>query len=167
MRTYRSTRHVVDGPESINDSLRLSTCAGNILWDGSRATAPTRCSTYVRHVEARLVWRQCLSCNWPRGQRRWCTDANPQQAQFYARSSGGRDESASHMTAELCKCTCECHGLARAGGTYRETFTANPKRAVYCSSRWGSVTQITRHVSTFAPPPPHAAPPPPHLRSIA
>jgi hypothetical protein len=46
-----------------------------------------------------LAWH-CPSCYRGRGG----TDANPQQAQFHARRSGGRDDSAFHLTVELCAC---------------------------------------------------------------
>jgi hypothetical protein len=87
-----------------------SLCTGNILMGpGSCATAPTRCSTPYG------LRRQCLSCNRVDGADGALTPTRNKPS-FTPRRSGGRDESASHMTTELCACARARGPSRRAGG---------------------------------------------------
>ena len=75
----------------------------------------------------------------PCARGRWCTDANPQKAlqpSFSPRRSGGRDESASHMTVELCACA-RAMDSSRGG---RKTLLPTLKRlAPTLPVGWGAV----------------------------
>jgi hypothetical protein len=105
--------------------MRLSTHAG-FSWHPGAAhglqacTSPTRCIRPHR--------RQWPSCNRVSGAASWCTPTH-NKSSFAPRRSGGRDESASHMTVELCAMCYVCVPGIRAGGrTEMLLQSLNPRR---------------------------------------
>jgi hypothetical protein len=75
-----------------------------------------------------VIWRQCLSCNRVDG----ADGALTQRAQFLPPTQGGRDESTSRITVELCACA-RARGPSR--GTYIETLLQTLPKAVATDTR--------------------------------
>jgi hypothetical protein len=116
VRARRSTRPV-DG-DGRTDSLRLSTCAGNIYRYGTRELRFIAPTYALQHA----IWRQCLSCNRV-DEADGALTPTRNKPSFTPRRSGGRDESASHMNTELCACA-RARGPSR--GRYREALLVGP-----------------------------------------
>ena len=74
------------------------------------------------------------------------------QPSFTPRRSEGRDQSASHMTVELCACA---RAMDSSRGTYKRDVTANPKRLPCSILRLAGTTPRTppywRRLNTYRP----------------
>jgi hypothetical protein len=91
----------------------------NVYIAGTPVTSSWRPGAGHQHPNAtrHAVWEaqrpSCYREGGADGVLMHCTDANPQKAQFHARSSGGRDESVSHTTVRravrMHACVYTCH----------------------------------------------------------
>ena len=110
------------------DSLRLSTCAGNILTarPGAGLQHPNATRHAIREATSQLLPRG-------RGTRCTCTDANPQPS-YTPRRSGSREggECVRYIPVEPAHVRVPWNRVAR--GTYRETLlqTLSGWRQLYC-----------------------------------